>query len=269
MARRLLCDFLIACTLVLPSSLAAQGPSEDDKQRTRDRLQPVRVDPASVAPLRVPVPQFTLVAEKGKQEVRGTVGVALGDTTAHVELAGPISEQATEASPLTLSSLANGARVTIALSRNRLFLSPSTELLDAMEQFCISRRIDPCAMSRTTTADERRNVEICTPLTSGGLRCRETRLAAPVLATQTQFGVELRRRVESIGVGIAPRFEYRFDDENTLFDLPVYFLRDTSEVEQPTFGERLNGGVSVGWQTGEGLVARAFIGVAFDLLRLP
>jgi len=344
MPRRVLYSLVLATGLLLSVPAQAQGPSEEDKQNARKRLQPARVDPASTTPLRVPVPQFTFVAEKGKQEVKGTIGADIGDTNAYVELAGPIGENAKQASPLTLSGLANGARVTVGVSRNRLFLAPSTELLDAMEALCEARTIDPCAMSRATTAEDRQAfmalfvrrvptfygvsatlnrdefeylspdfqadltathggvgltasaaalfrfqwflsgflryerahepssetaVEVCTPLTSGALKCRETRLAPPVLNTQTQFGIELRHRFESIGVGIAPRLEYRFDDDHKLIEVPLYFLRDTSDAERPTFGQRLNGGVSVGWKTADGLVARAFIGVAFDLLKLP
>lgn len=335
--------FLCVFATLWPAPVAAQ-PTEQERDERRTEVQRTRVDPTSTSALRLPLPQFTLIAERGKTEVKATIGMGIGDTNAFLEVSGPIGEKAEQAAPLSLSGLSKSATVTFGFSRSRLFLPVTTARLDAMEEFCRINNLDPCAMSQTTTPEQRRAFmdlfvaktptlygvsatlgraefeflspdlqtdlkelhvthgvtgsagalfekewfvssfvryeraykpasekpqNICTPLAGGALKCRDTRLGPPTSDENVQWGLELRRRFERLGLGIAPRFEYRFDDGQKALEAPLYFLRAAEDQAEPAFAQRLNGGVSIGWKTGKGFAAKAFVGLAFDLLKMP
>lgn len=115
--------------------------------------------------------------------------------------------------------------------------------------------------------------ELCFPYTvdgtavSGVATCRSTTIGEPQKKADTVLTVEGRRVFTDRGVGVNPTLRYSVGDKVTTVELPLYFLSEKSEAENNPVPS-LNGGISVGWHSKNGLVARAFVGVAFGLIDL-
>ena len=99
--------------------------------------------------------------------------------------------------------------------------------------------------------------QICSPLgQTGSLTCANAALAAPSKAESTILSTELRWRLgRSFPVAIAPRVQFRTDDSEFGFQLPIYLAAD---------GKRpLEGGLKLTWTDEDDFGAGVFVGKSF------
>ena len=150
--------YLAAAVAVLVSPLRALGQTQSDAQKTSYQREAVRMSiqqPTADAALLVPRPQFTLLAEKGKQKVTGTFGIGVENWSADFSFSGPIGEEDAEASPLSLGGLNNGSSVRFGFSYGTVSsVSVNAEREAIINEIC-QRQLDPddCDTSSMTPGD--------------------------------------------------------------------------------------------------------------------
>lgn len=334
--------------VILISSLAvtpvfAQRETTEAERTGAERLSSAAIQqPEARTPMTVGKPQLTLTAEKGKQVVTGTVGVAYGTTSYDLVFSGPIGEDDEVASPLTLDGLANGASVRFGITsgsavKRRLTAADIQAITDFcteinMPNDCDTTDMDPWDRAKylrlfmpkvpvfwgahakvnrakftyslddglTDTSDFHTGVggtfslglllpnlwfvaghieiqkahkaaanplQLCVPRGPAGVTsCRTTRLGEPTESTTRILTLEGRRVFVGRNVAINPNAAFDLDEKVSLYEIPVYFLREELAAMNPL--PSLNGGISFGYHSENGLAIRAFVGVSFSLIQL-
>jgi hypothetical protein len=140
------------------ASAAAQerATNANEQNQSREAARESLKQPQPDGALIMPQPQFTLLAEKGKQAVSGTLGIALDDWNLDVTFSGPIGETDREASPLTLGGLQNGASIRFGFSQGnigRRWLSSRD--VDRISEFCDEQQLGDDCDTTDMTPDQR------------------------------------------------------------------------------------------------------------------
>jgi hypothetical protein len=174
MSKRLIAETLwvvaaaMVTTLSIPAAAQERPTTTQEQSQSREAARESLKQPQPDGALILPQPQFTLVAEKGKQAVSGTLGVAFNDWNLDATFSGPIGESDREASPLSLGGLQNGASIRFGFSQGtigRKWLSERD--LDRISQLCVElKRGDDCDTTDMTPDQRARFIRLLLPRVS-------------------------------------------------------------------------------------------------------
>lgn len=165
--RRLILRTAVAAGLVLASAdaLRAQAQVTVDaiRKSQESKLAPTRtllaVPAASASPIALPVPEVTLQTSREGTEATAVIGVSNPFWGVRMTFRSPIGKEAdAEASPLSLTGLANQASVDVAFIRTRVFRKsvrdPDVTIEDLRLAFCKERGVTKCS-DQAFSGDER------------------------------------------------------------------------------------------------------------------
>lgn len=159
----LVCALAQAKTPVPAAQSRRLDPEEVDRQR--QLAQASVQQPDAHAGLVLAQPQWTLIAEKGKQSVSGTIGVALDDWALDFNFTGPIGEKDESASPLTLGGLQTGATARFGFSHGSITKQRLTaDDVQRITDFCEARgTVDDCDTSDMEPAERAAFIRLFMP----------------------------------------------------------------------------------------------------------
>lgn len=113
-------------------------------------------------------PQFTLTAEKGRQKVSGTIGIAVDNWSLDTTFSGPIGEEDDEASSLTLGGLQNGASIRLGFSHGTVTTRRmSDDVVASIDEFCEAIKLgDDCDTTDMSPSIRAEFIRLFLPRTS-------------------------------------------------------------------------------------------------------